>query len=218
MPTSLTYLLEDLEDPFSFFPIQSVSQSLQQLVESAGEDFHSRMGPNGVARKYWDVPSELLYEEIGLLIGAAFVLGQAMITQTISIIKKIQELTSQTSGLPDGKATILCFRASSNERSGISHPCIVDLAANYFKHHNEWSEGWALCDGRGLQKRTIEGCLAVGMSPRRDVTDNMFAALNALGNHSNSVQSIQASIEQWREGLARHLYAALEIDDPKLQG
>jgi hypothetical protein len=218
MQKTLTYLLEDLEDPISFFPIQSVSRSLQQLVESADEDFQSRMGPNGVARKYWDVPSELLYEEIGLLIGAAFVLGQAMITQTISITKKIHELTSQTSGLPDTKASILFFRASTHERSGKSHPGIIDLAANFFKHHNEWPEGWALCDGRGLQKRTIEECLAVGMSPRRDVTDNLFAALNALGNHSNSVQSIQASIEQWREGLARHLYAALEIDDPKLQG
>jgi hypothetical protein len=214
MPTSLPYLLEHLEDPFSFFPIQSVSRSLQQLIESTDENFASRMGPYGVARKYWDVPSELLYEEIGLLIGAAFVLGQAMITQTISILNKIRELAAQASALPNGKVAILCFHASTHATSGLSHPCIVDLAANYFKHHSEWPEQWALSGGSSLQARTIQGCVAIGMSPG-EITDNMFAALHALGDAKNGIETIQARIELWREGLARHLYVALGIPDPK---
>ncbi|QBI04524.1 hypothetical protein [Pseudoduganella albidiflava] len=215
MPTSLRYLLEHLEDPFSFFPIQCVSRSLQQLIESTDEDFISRMGPQGVARKYWDVPSELLYEEIGLLIGASFVLGQAMITQTISILNKIQELAAQTSALPSGKGAILCFHASIHTGSGLSHPCIVDLAANYFKHHSEWPEQWALSGGGSLQARTIQGCIAIGMSPG-EVTDNMFAALHTLGDANSGIEIIQARIELWRERLARHLYSVLGIPDPKI--
>ncbi|QYG05210.1 hypothetical protein [Janthinobacterium sp. PAMC25594] len=213
MPTSLAYLLDKLNDPFSYFPIQSVSRSLQALVENTDEDLLNRMGSYGVSRKYWDAPSEILHEEIGLLIGANFVLGQAMITQTVSILNKIRELAPQTCELPNGKGQILSFQASKHMGSGLSHPCIVDLGANYFKHHSEWPEQWTQSGGSGLQGKTIQGCVAIGMSPR-EVTDNMFAALQALSADGKNVEAIQGSIEFWRNGLAKHLYEKLEITDP----
>ena len=216
MATSLKYLLENLEDPFCFFPVESVSRSLRQLVEDADEAVLLRMGPSGVARKYWDVPTELLHEERGLLIGAGFVLGQAMITQSLSIIKKIRVLAPTTTALPNEKAQILAFHASIDRKSGISHPCIVDLAANYFKHYPEWPEGWITPAGSSLQARTIEGCITIGMSPNSEVTDNMFTALHRLGSSDGGAEAIQACIKSWREKLARHLYAALGISDPNL--
>lgn len=216
MSTNLEYLLEDLEDPFSFFPIEKVSRSLRQLVEEADQDFLLTMGPSGVARKYWDINAELLHEEIGLLIGAGFVLGQAMITQSLAILNRIRVLAPTTAALPNGKASILAFHASIHRQSGLSHPYIVDLAANYFKHYHEWPEGWVVTARGSLQARTIQGCIAFGMSPSGEVTENMFAALHGLGDFDKGAEAIQACIKSWRERLARHLYKALGIDDPTL--
>ena len=78
-------LLDELQDPFVMFPFESVAQTINKALENSGELLADRMGPYGVARKFWDVPTELIHTEIGLLIGTAFELGQIVISQTVGI-------------------------------------------------------------------------------------------------------------------------------------
>lgn len=209
----ISWLLEQLEDPFSFFPIQSVGRTLRQLVEETDQDFIQRQGPHGVARKYWDIPSELLHEEIGLLLGAAFVLGQATLTQTISILSRIRQLAGTATSLPEGKAAILSLEATFHDRTHLSHLAVIDLAANFFKHHHEWPEDWNVQASKGLQARTIQNCILLGMSPR-EVTSNLCVAMHALGPSHSDVELIRACIQNWRGRLARRLYQELGILDP----
>lgn len=207
------WLLEELEDPFAFFPIRSVGRSLRQLLEETNEGFLQRQGPHGVARKYWDVPSELLHEEIGLLLGAAFVLAQATLTQTISMLSRIRHLTGTATSLPEAKTAILTLEATFHDRTKLSHLAVIDLAANFFKHHHEWPEDWSVQASKGQQTRTIQNCTMLGMSPR-EVTLNLYAAMHALGSSGSDVEIIQACIQEWRGRLARRLYQELGISDP----
>jgi len=96
-----------------------------------------------------------------------------------------------------------------------NHPCIIDLASNYFKHHPEWPDEWSTATTAGQQAKTIQGCFAIGMEPG-EVTDNMFMALKAIEISNNGVESIQLCLENWRSSIARDLYATLGLVDPAL--
>ena len=216
MPLSVQYLLQDLDDPFVLFPIQSVCKSLNDLVRETDESFIERLGPYGVARKFWDVPAEILHEEIGLLLGAAFVLGQATITQTISLLRRIRQEAGVNTGLTERKSDMLTLESLTDPRVGKSPIEVIDLAANYFKHHQEWPDNWATTSNPDLQARTIRGCVDLGMRPG-EMTNNMYSALQAIGPYPIDVSSIQQAIQSWRGRLARRLYAALNLPDPELQ-
>ena len=206
------WLINELKDPFVYFPIQSVGKSLNDLIEKVSDEFSARQGPYGVSRKYWDVPSELMHEEIGLLLGAAFVLGQATLTQSLSIVNKLRMLRGTLVRIPEGKQALLSYGADVHVKTGLSHIEIIDLAANYFKHHHEWPDDWNIYNATRLQSKTIDNCKRLGMMPG-DITDNLHKALCAIGAHSSDVEQIQQSIEIWREHLASNLYAMLRNPD-----
>src|SRR6476646_7492418 len=88
----MRFLLDRLEDPFEMFPMQSLSRDLARLVDDAEKSRFDRAGPWGVSPKYHTVEDEHDIEVVQLLIGSGFVLGQAAITQTVSIVKKMHEL------------------------------------------------------------------------------------------------------------------------------
>jgi len=219
MPLSVEHLLESLDDPFVFFPLQSVCRSLNALVSENDESMMARMGPSGVARKYWDVPTELMHEEIGLLLGAAFVLGQATLTQTVALLKRIRLEVGATSEIPEKKSEMLTLGSLDDAREGTVSVAVIDLAANYFKHHQEWPDDWVTTEGKGnLQTRTIQGCRDLGMRPGAFLlTDNLYSALGALGHYPPDVSNIEQTIRSWRGRLARGLYASLDLADPNLE-
>jgi DNA-binding transcriptional MocR family regulator len=93
-------LLGDLEDPFEIFPLQSIARSLSQFLAESEERLAGRQGHFGVARQYWDVESEHLHAESGLLLGATFVLGQTALTQTISLLSRLRSLDGGLSAMP----------------------------------------------------------------------------------------------------------------------
>ena len=103
----IRWLLQELRDPFPVFPLQSVSRILGEQLSKSEEDFASRQGPYGVARKYWDVESEHLHAQSGLLVGATFVLAQTALTQTISILARVRGAMGTPSGIPESRSTIL---------------------------------------------------------------------------------------------------------------
>jgi len=216
MPISLKpahQLLDRLEDPFTMFPVESVSDTLFEAVDKV-EILHAEgMGDWGVARKYWTVQDEHHHEEIGLLVGAVFVLGQAAITQSLSILNELRKHPAGQRAIPPSKAGILAAHAAEDAKTKLSKIVIINTAANYFKHVYEWPDDWNNIPVDGPQKDTINTALRLGMKPD-DMTDNLFVAARCLGLSSRSARAIATTIQDWRESWARVLYPAFGIDDP----
>jgi len=208
---SIKWLLQELSDSFAIFPLQDVARSLGDSIAVSQVAFNERGGPYGVARKYWDVPMEMLDDGIGVAIGSAFVLGQAAIAQSISIVGQIRKL-SNSSTIPDKKRALLETEAQLSPNTKLSSMVIIDTTANYFKHHHEWPEDWhATVRGSGVQKQTMEDAKRLGMSGH-ELTNNMHRALSALSLGTHEVFTVPMSVHDWREKLAAKFGAALGID------
>jgi hypothetical protein len=194
--------LYELQNPFVMFPFESVAQTINKALENSGELFADRMGVYGVARKFWDVPTELIHTEIGLLIGTAFVLGQIVISQTVGIFLNLRELANYPHALPTGKHDILKLEAEVNTGSEFSEIQIIDSVANYFKHYHEWPSDWNISNTTGSQRRTIEIVKSIGMATNNDLTENMHCALHHLKIDLPDILPMAEKIMIWREKLA----------------
>jgi len=74
------------------FPVEDVADTLFQAVDETEARKAEHTDPWwGVNRRFWSVEQEHYHEKIGLLIGAMFVLGQAAITQTVSILNELSK-------------------------------------------------------------------------------------------------------------------------------
>src|SRR5260370_28542819 len=105
----LHYWLGRLEDPFELFPMQSVARS---LAESAKEQEERRFGRSdwyGVSPKNYTVEDEHDIEVVELLIGSVFVLGQAAITQAVSLVKRMLEVDGEPPWNPAVNADYLAL-------------------------------------------------------------------------------------------------------------
>lgn len=192
------------------FPLQSVARSLSEVVAESQENFREREGPYGVARKFWDVTMELLHEEIGLLIGSAFVLGQIMLTQSIAIVSQLHQLSGGSAAIPSGKRELLEMEADRDPATQLSNLVIVDTAANFFKHHHEWSTEWHLSTGKGGQAKTIADARTLGFSGH-EITDNMHTALHRMGIDETLMIEVANTIQNWRERLAQRFSRELKV-------
>lgn len=155
------------------------------------------MGDPG--RRYWDHPAELMYDEAGVLLGAMFVLIQAAITETVSIVKRIYELNGEKIRKDD----VMALEAELNPKSSLSYVAIANGAANFYKHRFEWPEDW-LGSASTQQEDTINLVRAVGMSPERDLADNLLSAVHAITRTSDGNPKDLAGlvVEKWRTRLA----------------
>lgn len=206
------WLLSNLEDPFEIFPLQGVSETLAQSVAASQEALYSNMGPWGVSRKYWTVKEEHLQAEISLLIGAAFVLGQLALTQSVAIIQRIRRDVYDTTGIPKTKPSILSWNADIHRRTGLSELLIIDACANYFKHQHEWPSDWDVTDGTPFQQRTIVIVRNLGLSPG-DIAENLYIALQSLDISTGRIGVMGNKIQAWRERVAEHLRQLLSEND-----
>ncbi len=162
-----------------------------------------------MARKFWDVPMEMIHEELGLLIGSAFVLGQATLTQSIAIVGQLHRLSGQHASIPTGKRELLETEVERDPQTNLSRLVIIDTAANFFKHHHEWSSDWHSSPGKGVQAKTIADAYAIGFRGH-ELTDNMYVALRRLAVDEHDMSKVAATIQGWREGLARRFGRSLE--------
>lgn len=202
-------LHNELRDPVVMMPIQSVTTSLNEALILVETNFNERMGPYGVARKFWDVPSELLYDERGLLIGNAFVLAQVSIAQAVAIFGKLRNYCGSPNDLPDKKDAIMNFKSESSIFSGLSQIVVIETTANYFKHQHEWPNDWDESKARGVQVNTLRNVKSIGMTPN-DMTANMDRALSDLGAEYD-LRLLSFIVHSWREKLA-HQFSI----DPKI--
>ena len=194
-------LYEKMNDPFETMALQSVSNTLKQTSENTESNLSEQMGPNGVARKFWSVPMELLHEEKGYSVGNIFVLAQVSITQSTIIFQRLREYCDNKDCFPKKKQAILDFKSDTINNGNISKISFIDSVANYFKHQDEWPSEWiSTNEDKYPTMRTVK---EIGMVPRL-LTDNMEIALFTLGV-SDDISSITNIVQQWRENIASEL-------------
>ena len=196
--TAIAALLSTLEDPFNMFPLESVSRQLEALVDDRDHQLVERAGWWGWSPKYRSVEDEHDLEVVNLLVGSVFVLGQAAITQTVSIVIKLRNLAGNALWFPSGKAEIMSMEAIIHPATGLSEIALLDAVANYFKHHYEWPSNWS--GATEAQQRTIDIVLKLGLIP--DGEDNLRVALQNLGMNSKNMWLLGRAIQEWRERLA----------------
>jgi hypothetical protein len=201
----MRYLLDNLEDPFELFPMNSVVRSLATLADESGQSRVDRMHPwSSASPKYYTVEDEHDIDVVELLIGAAFVLGQAAITQSVSLVKKIHENAGKPPWIPCEKIEIMKAAAPIEAVTGLSKIVIINAAANYHKHRYEWADDWS---GPPNSKTTIEIVLKLGLSRKGD--NNLERALRALEISPADMTPLSGIIGEWRENLTKQIEASL---------
>ena len=201
----LRWLLSQLDDEFTLYPVASVARTLFNAIdESESRLAGSLMG--GYARKYWGPEEELYHDEAGLLTGAAFVLGQAAITQTLSILKELWKDPLGRAVIPEkkidklikGSTTVECSNAKC--KTSLSHIVIINGVSNYFKHVYEWPNEWEEDLSTSLtpsQKETISVVRTLGMKPGiMEITDNLSLAAQQIGLSQQNPRAIANCIQE----------------------
>lgn len=207
--TQTLRLVEELEGELEQFPLSSVIRSHARLTEQALDAWSDRLRDMGdPGRRYWDHPAELMYDEVGVLLGAMFVLVQAAVTETVSIVKRIYEL----SGEKISKGEVMSLEAELDSKSGLSYIAIANGAANFYKHRFEWPNDW-LGSSSKQQEETISLVRSIGMGPGRDLADNLLCAVRAIMNTSSGKPHDLAHliVEQWRARLAGRLRVQFDL-------
>jgi hypothetical protein len=212
------WLLDKLEDPFEMFALQSVEERMRAVRSATDEQLTDHLGWDSPPRRYWDVESEHLHEMIGHLLGASFVLAQAALTQTVSIILRLHDLNAPVASFPRSRQAILQFEAPIDPNTSLSKLVIIDTAANYFKHHYEWPADWTNTTHfesrqKAGQLKTIQNALIIGMQ-LGDHTANLDRALS-LASREDQDRGLTSVIQKWRRRLARKLHRQLEISGPE---
>lgn len=183
------------------FPMQSVSRSLADLIHAAEQSRLERADPwKSASPKYYTDEDEHDIAVVDLLIGSVFVLGQAAITQAVSIVTKIYDLAGKPSWLPHGKAALMSAEAAKHNKTGLSEIVLIDAVANYFKHHYEWPDGWI--DASPKQQLTIGLVLRLGLSP--DGNHNLDTAVRELGMSTRDMTPLPVLVQEWRKRLAAY--------------
>lgn len=202
---SIRVLHDELGDPFQIMPMKGAASSLSVGLQNARDSFDEYMGEFGVSRKYWTAPCELAYEEIGMVIGAAFVLAQLPISQAVSIFTKIRELSSDKNRYPKSKFDILRLKSPTLFESGVSQIEAIDAIANYHKHYHEWPDDWNESQVKGVQANTIKTVKRIGFS-KVELTNNMLHALSILNVNGDDLGLLCEFVHDWRKRLAQELY------------
>lgn len=208
--THVGYLLDALEDPFEMFPMQSVAHELSRIVDRDTEERLERNGPFAgyIPRSLYSVQDEHDIAVEQLLIGSAFVLGQAAISQAVSIATKINDLVGRPTWLPHGSQALMSTESVVHTDTGLSTIVLIDAVANYFKHHYEWPDDWT---GSSRAQSTIEIVRKLGLEPNEE--GNLRDAARELGMTGGDLSPISTLIQEWRERLAAYFRKQLERHD-----
>lgn len=202
-------LIQRLEDPFEMFPMQSVSRYLARTVSDVEEKRLERSDPWGASSPYPTVEDEHDNEVAQLLIGSVFVLGQAAITQAVSLVKRMHQLAGSSSGIPIAKEDIMALESSIHADTGLNKISLINAVANYFKHRHEWWDDWS---GPESALPTIRAVSQIGLSPTSQ--HNLEIALRAFDLAPDNMTPLSQLVSEWREKLASHLWARLDTREP----
>jgi hypothetical protein len=148
-------------------PLKCDAVGRARLAEAAKEQEERRFRralPWRVSSAYYTVEDEHDIEVVEHLVGAAFVLGQAAITQAISILKRMHEEGGKPSWIPSDKVKIMEAAAPVHADTGLSKITIINAVADSYKHRYEWKdEEWS---GPDIKNKTIRIAAAIGPGPK----------------------------------------------------
>jgi hypothetical protein len=201
---TISYWIDRLEDPFEMFSMQEVTASLGKLASESEKKRIERAGWWGVSPKYNSVEDEHDIEVVEHVIGSAFVLAQAAITQAVSILSRMHEDAGRSVWIPKNKVDIMKTAAPVHAETGLSKIIIINTASNYYKHRYEWKdEDW---EGPTYNKNwTIRTAAALGLGPKG--YHNLEHALRELQIYPNNMAPLAQLVVTWREALADHIRA-----------
>jgi hypothetical protein len=136
-PSEGAHLLSVLEDPFNTFPLGSVARDLTGLVDKSESRRADRSGWWGVPPAFLSVDDEHDIAFSGVLIGAAFVLAQGTIEESVSIVNKLGSSTRPPPGFHEKSgqscaSSLGCMplRASPTSRSSMRSPTTRNIIAS----------------------------------------------------------------------------------------
>lgn len=208
---SLRRVLEQLRDPFVMYPLHSAIGAVANAISQEEGDLYSRMEPSGRSRKYYTVVEEHHLEVISVLLGAAFVIAQATVTQVVALAQKAHWLAQKPAWLLNDKAALMRFGSNLNTKTGESEIAVVNALANYFKHHEEWPDNWELSSATRLQVWNINIVRKLGLSPNN--SDNLHLAASALGFQGKQIRCLMKNTERWKNKVTDELIIKLRQHD-----
>lgn len=133
------------------------------------------------------------------LIGTAFVVTQTQITAIVSSVMRLhKQATADGRDLDSSDGTrdgIMRLGSPMADTSNFSRVQVIDAAANYFKHRDEWTNPWSRLNKQ--QDKTAKVILAIG--GRENSTGNLRRALNALAIDRDLLESLHAEVDGWAE-------------------
>ena len=131
-----------------------------------------------------------------LLIGSVFVLGQAAITQAVSLVKRMHEVAGEPAWIPSDKESIMALESPIHAGTGLQKILIINAVANYFKHRHEWWDDWT---GPKHSLKTIQIVSKLGLGPKG--YHNLEHALRELEVYLPDMAPLAQLVVTWREQL-----------------
>lgn len=196
----LAYWLERLEDPFEMFPMQSVSRALAASAQKQEERRFQRPTPWGVSSASFSVEDEHDTAVIEILAGTACVLAQAHITQAVSLVMRMRENAGKPDWIPSGKDKIMDLAAPIHADTGLSELAIINVLANYYKHHYEWWDDWS---GPQNSAHTIGLAVKLGLAPK--AYHNIENALREIKIYVPDTTPLTELVVNWRRSMAGYI-------------
>ncbi|MBP5973120.1 hypothetical protein HW132_10340 [Brasilonema sp. CT11] len=199
-----------------------VIEEIGKSIEKSSSLLHDLDNPQEfIAEKDWIdgiIDDECLVVEY--LLGAAFVICQAYITNVVSSIFKLHKRFEKSFGIKlmttSGNKQDICKFGVVEHPSPIE---LMDALANYFKHRSEWYINWEKLDKK--QQRTAKVILQTGLISNVDVEPE-YQHLNislregsyALGNpeFTNTLVFFE-KLQQWHISLADAYEKELSVYD-----
>lgn len=188
--------------------LQAVLADTDKQIDSLSEELEKAEG-----NEQWAIDSFIqdqaeFYHE---MLGIAFIAAQVEITRAVAEVRELREL-AERKGLKklatttEDKKDIM--RYGFTDQAKPSPIEVIDAAANFQKHSDEWPTDWDVTPPRNPNAaNTVKVLLALGIKPRDFVID---ACARHLGiNKPADLLRLQDHLASWRSGLARAYKAEL---------
>ena len=168
-------------------------------------------------------------EQIEGLLGIAFVAAQVYLTTVRTSMLRASELSQKKKGSPlsfitnanNGGYSIYDCDNPVEPKSGCPYIKVVNAVANYWKHHDEWSElldmaqwiefdetpvpRWDTSAAKSGGRKTIEIVTAIGMWPNRSI--NMQVAAGTLGiAELSDLSPLRKNLYDWARCLLKRAH------------
>lgn len=147
------------------------------------------------------------------LLGAAFVVAQAKITEIAAKLQKLHHSFGQQTQTTDGRKIEILDRRPPTQITGVSGASYsiitaINAFANYFKHNDEWPYSWA--EAGAASRATVWTVLDLGLSEHS--TGNLRRASEVLGNGApyTNLVVLRDVVEAWGRALHEDLEGELQ--------